>query len=92
MKKLLSIMLAAFMVMGMFSVVALADADITISTADELISWAADSDANTGKTVVLITHNSAFTAIADRVIHVREGRAADIQVNAHPVSADTLEW
>ena len=53
MKKLLSIMLAAFMVMGMFSVVALADADITISTADELISWAADSDANTGKTVAL---------------------------------------
>ena len=53
MKKLLSIMLAAFMVMGMFSVVVLADADITISTADELISWAADSDNNSGKTVAL---------------------------------------
>ncbi|MBP3866955.1 MAG: ABC transporter ATP-binding protein [Eggerthellaceae bacterium] len=47
---------------------------------------------DTGKTVVLITHNQAFTAIADRVIHVREGRAADIQVNAHPLSAETLEW
>ena len=46
----------------------------------------------TGKTVVLITHNTAFTAIADRVIHVREGKAASIQVNEHPVSADTLEW
>ena len=48
--------------------------------------------ANTGKTVVLITHNQAFTAIADRVIHVREGRAADVVLNEHPVSAETLEW
>ena len=46
----------------------------------------------TGKTVVLITHNSAFTAIADRVIHVREGKAASIETNAHPLSAETLEW
>jgi len=48
--------------------------------------------AETGKTVVLITHNAAFTAIADRVIRVREGRADDVSVNQHPVSAETLEW
>ena len=47
---------------------------------------------DTGKTVVLITHNQAFTAIADRVISVREGRAADIRINEHPLSAETLEW
>ena len=47
---------------------------------------------DTGKTVVLITHNSAFTAIADRVIRVREGRADDVRVNPSPVSAETLEW
>ena len=46
----------------------------------------------TGKTVILITHNSAFTAIANRVIHVREGRADEVTINAHPVSAETLEW
>ena len=48
--------------------------------------------AETGKTVVLITHNAAFTAIADRVIRVREGRADEVTVNQHPVSAETLEW
>ncbi len=48
--------------------------------------------AETGKTVVLITHNSAFTEIADRVIRVREGRADEVYVNASPVSAETLEW
>ena len=47
---------------------------------------------DTGKTVVLITHNQAFTAIADRVISVREGREADIRINEHPLSAETLEW
>jgi len=47
---------------------------------------------DTGKTVVLITHNSAFTAIADRVIYVREGRASDVKLNPNPASAETLEW
>lgn len=46
----------------------------------------------TEKTVVLITHNSAFTAIADRVIRVRGGRADSVQLNSNPVSAETLEW
>ena len=41
---------------------------------------------------MLITHNQAFTAIADRIISVREGKAADVRVNAHPLSAETLEW
>ena len=48
--------------------------------------------ADTGKTVVLITHNTAFTSIADRVIRVREGRADEVYVNESPVSAETLEW
>ena len=47
---------------------------------------------DTGKTVVLITHNSAFTAIADRVITVREGRADSVRINENPLSAETLEW
>ena len=47
---------------------------------------------DTGKTVVLITHNAAFTAIADRVVHIREGRVAGVDVNEAPASAETLEW
>lgn len=46
----------------------------------------------TGCTVVLITHNQAFTSIADRVIHIREGKAASIELNEHPESADSIEW
>ncbi len=47
---------------------------------------------STGKTVVIITHNAAFTAIADRVIHVREGSVSAVEVNPSPASADTVEW
>lgn len=46
----------------------------------------------TGKTVVLITHNSAFCDIADRVIRIREGKAASIELNAHPKDASEIEW
>ena len=45
-----------------------------------------------GRTVVVVTHNSAFTAIADRVIHVREGSVAAVELNEAPLSADVLEW
>lgn len=61
-------------------------------TGKAILKLLQDTCRNTGKTVVLITHNLAFTSIADRVIHVREGRAASVEVNAKPVSADTLEW
>ena len=51
-----------------------------------------DTCRDTGKTVALVTHNSAFTAIADRVIHIREGRVAAVELNDHPLSAEVLEW
>ncbi|HIW15132.1 MAG TPA: ABC transporter ATP-binding protein [Firmicutes bacterium] len=45
-----------------------------------------------GKTVIVITHNQAFTAMADRVIHIRNGKVADITLNQEPVSAERIEW
>ena len=45
-----------------------------------------------GKTVIVITHNQAFTAMADRVIHIRNGKVADMTLNKEPVSAERIEW
>jgi len=45
-----------------------------------------------GMTVVIITHNSALTAMADRVIKVKNGRITSNVVNENPVNVDTLEW
>ena len=61
-------------------------------TGKAILGLLQDTCYDTGKTVVLITHNAAFTAIADRVIHIREGRVAGVDVNDAPASADTLEW
>lgn len=61
-------------------------------TGKAILKLLQDTCYDTGKTVVLITHNTAFTVIADRVIHVREGRAAEIECNKEPLSADILEW
>ena len=61
-------------------------------TGKAILKLLQDTCFDTGKTVVLITHNSAFTAIADRVIHIRDGRVAGVEVNEAPVSAEAIEW
>ena len=61
-------------------------------TGKAILALLQDTCRKSGKTVVLITHNSAFTAIADRVIRVHGGRVASVQTNEHPASAETLEW
>lgn len=45
-----------------------------------------------GITVVLITHNSAITPMADRVIKMGSGRIVSDTINKHPLSVDEIEW
>ena len=61
-------------------------------TGKAILALLQNSCKETGRTVVLITHNQAFCGIADRVIHIREGRAASMEVNENPVDASTIEW
>ena len=61
-------------------------------TGKAILKLLQDPCRDTGRTVVVVTHNSAFTAIADRVIHVREGSVAAVELNETPLSADVLEW
>ncbi len=46
----------------------------------------------TGRTVVVITHNKAFTRMADRVIEVNSGVAVNTYTNASPMPAEEIEW
>lgn len=62
------------------------------NTGKAILKLLQDTCHSTGKTVVLITHNAAFTDIADRVIHIREGRVAGVECNDRPLSANVLEW
>jgi ABC-type antimicrobial peptide transport system, ATPase component len=45
-----------------------------------------------GMTVILITHNQAIAPMADRVIHIRNGKVNDIKVNTSPVPVERIEW
>lgn len=61
-------------------------------TGKAILKLLQDTCRETGRTVVLITHNSAFCAIADRVIHVKEGKVERMGLNAHPQAAEMVEW
>jgi putative ABC transport system ATP-binding protein len=43
-------------------------------------------------TVIIVTHNTAIGAIADRVVRMRSGLIADIVVNEHPVEPERIDW
>lgn len=45
-----------------------------------------------GMTVVIITHNSALTAMADRVIKVKNGKITSNIINENPVNVEKIEW
>ena len=45
-----------------------------------------------GMTVIVITHNSALTPMADRVIRIKNGKVSEMYRNEHPVSVETIEW
>ena len=43
-------------------------------------------------TVVIITHNSALTAMADRVIRLKSGEIISETTNGHPTPVEEIEW
>ena len=45
-----------------------------------------------GMTVVVITHNSALTPMADRVIKIKNGKVVQMTLNANPTPVEEIEW
>ncbi|MCI9143278.1 MAG: ABC transporter ATP-binding protein [Lachnospiraceae bacterium] len=45
-----------------------------------------------GKTVIVITHNQALTAMADRIITVKSGTVVSMVRNENPVDISEIEW
>lgn len=45
-----------------------------------------------GRTVIVITHNSALAAMADRVIRINSGRVVDETRNPDPTPVEQIEW
>ena len=61
-------------------------------TGKQILRLLQDTARKTGMTVVIITHNSALTAMADRVIHVKNGTVERLERNPAAKSVDEIEW
>ncbi len=61
-------------------------------TGKQVLKLLQDTCRRTGKTVIVITHNTALTAMADRVIHIKSGTGQSMETNACPTPVERIEW
>lgn len=61
-------------------------------TGKAILKLLQDTCREKGMTVIVITHNTALTPMADRVIHIRNGQVSKMEVNEHPLPVEEIEW
>ena len=61
-------------------------------TGKAILQLLQDTGRKTGMTVIIITHNGALTAMADRAIKVKNGTVSSVQLNEHPQNIAEIEW
>ena len=61
-------------------------------TGKTILQLLQDTCRNTGRTVIVITHNQALTAMADRVIRIKNGTVVSMETNPNPTPVERIEW
>ena len=61
-------------------------------TGKAILKLLQDTSRRTGMTVVIITHNQALTAMADRIIRIKSGTVYSVEKNDHIVPVEDIEW
>jgi putative ABC transport system ATP-binding protein len=61
-------------------------------TGKSILQLLQDTCRERGVTVVIITHNSAITQMADRVVKIRSGKVSSVTDNANPMPVSEIEW
>lgn len=61
-------------------------------TGKQVLQLLQDVSHNQGRTVVLITHNSALAPMADRVIKINDAKVRSIEINEYPTAISDIEW
>lgn len=61
-------------------------------TGKSILKLLQDTGKKTGMTVVIITHNSALCAMADRVIRIKNGTVESVETNPSPAPVEEIEW
>ena len=62
------------------------------NTGKQVLKLLQDTCRNTRRTVIVITHNSALAAMADRVIRIKSGQAISNETNPNPTPVEQIEW
>ncbi len=62
------------------------------NTGKAILKLLQDTCRQKGMTVIVITHNSAIAPMADRIIHIKNGKVSSIELNSNPVPVETIEW
>ena len=61
-------------------------------TGKSILKLLQDMSSDRGMTVMIITHNQALTAMADRIIRMRNGHILSIEKNDNKVPVENIEW
>ena len=61
-------------------------------TGKAILKLLQDTCRERGMTVIVITHNSALTPMADRIVRIRNGRVAEMIQNENPTPVEEIEW
>ena len=62
------------------------------NTGKQILQILQDMSRKRGATVIIVTHNSAIAPIADRVIHMHDGRVTSVERNLAPQAIADIEW
>ena len=62
------------------------------NTGKAVLKLLQDTCRQSGVTVIVITHNQAITAMADRIITVKSGTVVSEEINSHIIPVEQIEW
>ena len=61
-------------------------------TGKAILQLLEETSRKSGMTVIIITHNQALTAMADRVVKIRNGTVSSVSINENPTPISEIEW
>lgn len=65
---------------------------LDIETGQNILELLQKTNREKGITTILITHNQIIEQMADRIIHIRNGQVAKMNLNPNPISPKRIIW
>lgn len=65
---------------------------LDVEIGKSILKLLSDASRINKKTVIIVTHNHAITEIADRIIHVRNGKVSKMLINDNSRNIDEVVW